>query len=74
MIKESWTHPTKSGSLRYYLPLMIISDDYFYPKNPRYQLVLSSDIADQRIVQSDWLRDTTDHNQPKVVVSAATFP
>ena len=79
MIKESWNLIGPEAHLdtpnqewkSYVLPSL---DDYLYPKNLRCQLVLSSDIADQRIVHSDWLRDTTDHNQPKVVVSGAIFP
>ena len=31
------------------------------------------DIDVQRILQSDWTRDTPDHTQPKVVRSDATF-
>ena len=27
-------------------------------KNPRYQLISSRDIDDQRILQSDWMRET----------------
>ena len=49
-------------------------EDYFYPKNERYQLVVSSFIADQGITRSDWMRYTTVHNQPNVAVSGATFP
>ena len=30
--------------------------DYFYAKNPRYQLIPSRDIGDKRILQSDWMR------------------
>ena len=43
-------------------------------KNQRYWLVLSSDIVDQRILQSDWMKGPTGHMQPKVVVSDAAFP
>ena len=41
-------------------------------KNLRYQLIPSRDNDDQRIMQSDWTRDTPDHTQPKAVVSNAT--
>ena len=36
-------------------------------------MILSTDINDQRILQSDWARGTTGRTQPKVVVSGATF-
>ena len=42
---------------------------------PLYQhLVLSSDIADQRILESNWTRDTTGYIQPKLVVSGVSIP
>ena len=58
MMKESGReahqpHPNKSSSFRYYLPLMINSTH-----TKKYQLVLSSDIVNQRILQSDWMRGT----------------
>ena len=37
----------------------------------RYQLILSKDIDDQKILQSDWTRGTTGHTQPKEVVPDA---
>ena len=40
-------------------------------KTLRYQLTLSWDIKDQRILQSDWMRGTSDHTQSKAVVSDA---
>ena len=40
----------------------------------RYLLVLSSDIVDQRVLQSEWTRDKTGYTQPKRVFSGATFP
>ena len=49
-------------------------DDQLHAIELRYYLILSRDIDDQRILQSAWKRDTTDHNQPKVVFSDATFP
>ena len=36
--------------------LILPSVDYLQTKTPRYQLTLSRDIDDQRILQSDWLR------------------
>ena len=42
-------------------------------KNHRYQLVLSSDVAERRILQSDWKRDKIGHTYSKVVISGATF-
>ena len=40
-------------------------DDCLHTKNLRYQLVLSGFIADKRILQFDWMRDTTGHTQSK---------
>ena len=34
----------------------------------RYQLIPSKDIDDQRILESDWSKDSADHTQPWVVV------
>ena len=69
MIKESWNlippmvciwpHPTMSRSQRCYVPC----DDYLF-----------SDIADLRILSSDWTRGLTSHTQPKVVALDTTFP
>ena len=59
---HTWQHFNKIGSLMCYLPLVIMS----MQKNQRYQLVLFSDIADQRILQSDWTRDTSGYKQRKV--------
>ena len=43
-------------------------DDFFHAKNPRDRLILSTDIYNQRILQSDSTRARTGHTQPKVVV------
>ena len=48
-------------------------NDYLHAKNRKQGLVLSSDIADQRILQSEWMRETTSHTQPKVIVPSTTF-
>ena len=40
-------------------------DDYLHAKNQGNQLVLSSDIPDQRIMHSDWTRKPTGHTQSK---------
>ena len=37
------------------------------------QFFPSRDIDDQRIQESDWPKGTSDHTQPKVLVSDATF-
>ena len=37
-------------------------------------MVLSSDIVDQRILQSDWTSGTPGHIEPRVLVSDDTFP
>ena len=38
-------------------------------KNQTNQLILSRDTDHQRILQSDWMRDTTGHTRPKLIVS-----
>ena len=63
-LRRTWQIPTKSGSFRYYIHLIII----FMQKIKKYQLVLSKDIADQRQDK------TTDYTQPKVVASGVIFP
>ena len=45
-------------------------DQYLYAKNP---LIPSSDIVNQRILQSDCTTGKPGHTQQKVVVSDATF-
>ena len=45
--------------------MLPFTDDYLRAKNERYQLVFSSFIANQRILQSDWMWDATKHIQPK---------
>ena len=50
-------------------------DDYLYAKKIKdINRLISSFIADQGILQSDWIRETIHHNQSKMVVSGATFP
>ena len=39
--------------------------DYVYLKNLRDQLIPFRDIYHQKILQSDWMRDTTDLAQQK---------
>ena len=53
--------------------MLPFSDHYLDVKNLRYQLLLSTDIDDQRTLQSDWTRGTTNHTKTKVVVSDASF-
>ena len=52
-----------------YLSLMII-----HVKSLKDQLILSRDIDNQRIWQSDWMGVTTGRTQPNAEVSQATFP
>ena len=59
--RNTWSQPTKSGSLKYFLLLMII----FMSK---ILIGISCDIVDQSILESDW-RGTTGHIQLKVVGS-----
>ena len=66
--RQNWLHPTNSSSLRCYF-----FDDYLDAKNLRYWLIPFTDIDDQWILQSNWTRGITEHTQPKVVVSDATF-
>ena len=61
---------TKSGNLT--CCLLLIANSIH--KKLRYQLILSGEIHDQKVLQSDWMGGTTDHTQPKVLVSDATFP
>ena len=67
--RHTWPNPTKTGSLRCYVPLMTNS----MHKRLSYQWILSRVIDNQRILQSDWTRGTPGHTQPKVVVLDATF-
>ena len=48
-------------------------DDFLLTKKHYDGFIFSKDIDDQRILQSDWKRNTTGHTQPKVVVSDAAF-
>ena len=67
--RHTWPNPTKTGSLRCYVPLMTNS----MHERLSYQWILSRVIDNQRILQSDWTRGTPGHTQPKVVVLDATF-
>ena len=40
-------------------------EEYLHAKNLRYQMILSRDIVDQRILQSDWTRGIPGCTQPK---------
>ena len=67
LTRHSWPYSMNSGSLRCYPPLISIS---MQKKNKtRYQLILSRNTDDKRILQSNWTRDTTGNTQPTVVVS-----
>ena len=55
--------------------ILVSFDDHLHAKNIRYQMITSTDVDDQRILQSDLTRGTTGHSQPKVVVVSDTnFP
>ena len=56
--RHTWPHLTKNGSLRCYLPLIIIS----------IQLIPLRDTDDQRILQFDWTRCKPCQSQSEVVV------
>ena len=60
---------SKSGSLRCYLPLTTNSME-----KTKVQFILSREIDDHRILQSEWTRGMPGHTQLKVVVSNTTFP
>ena len=49
-------------------------DDYLYAYKLRYQLTPSQGTDNQRILQYDWARGTTDNTQPKAVASHLIFP
>ena len=77
MVKKSWNligkrypwpHPSKSGSNRSTFPWWLSQW-----KKLRYQLTLSKNIDDQKVLESDWTRNTTSHTKPKVVVSDFPF-
>ena len=53
--------------------MILFFGDYLRVKNLRHQLISSSDIDDQGILQSASMRDTSSHNQPKVVALVANF-
>ena len=53
--------------------MLHLLDDYLLAKNQRDCWISSRDIDDQRILQSDWMRDQTGHTQTKVVVSDTNF-
>ena len=46
---------------------------YLHTENLRHQLIPPKNIVDQRILQSDWTRDTLQHTQPEVKVSGPIF-
>ena len=80
--RYTWRHPNNSGSFKCYLPLMIFSMqkikdiNWFFPVlllikecKKSNESILSRDTDHQRILQSDWMRDTTGHTRPKLIVS-----
>ena len=48
-------------------------DAYLHAKNLRYQLFLSKDTVDQRILQSDWTTSTSGNTQPKMTLKMLSF-
>ena len=65
------TSHTQTNNNSHMLPSLY---DYVYLKNLRDQLIPFRDIYHQKILQSDWMRVTTDQTQQKVVISDAAFP
>ena len=53
--------------------MLLSLDNYLHAINLKDRLAPSRDIDDQKILQSDCVRGTTGHSQPKVVVSDAIF-
>ena len=51
---------------------VISLDDYLHAKNQTYHLILSSNIANQRILLSDWIRDIIGHAHTKLMVCGTT--
>ena len=55
-------------------------DDYLntnitkHANTRRYSLILSKDIDDRRILQSDWMWGTNGHTQPQLIIWDVTFP
>ena len=54
---HNWPHSTKSKSLRWYLHLMMNS----MQKKLTHHMILSRDLGEQKILQSDWTKDKTGH-------------
>ena len=69
--RHTWPQPTKKDSLRCYLTQMT---SLIQARKLRHHLTLSRDNDDQRILRSDWARDTTIHTQSKIRFSDAAFP
>ena len=65
--KNYWTFEDAGFLLR-------ILDERHNSPHPRSQLIPSRYFVDQRVLQSDWTKDTAGYIQPKVVVSDAAFP
>ena len=63
-MRDNRPHPIKSGILRSYLPSMAFLDD-LHVRKELVHLIISTYIDDQKILQSDWMRDTTDLTQQK---------
>ena len=63
MIKESWNLIGQEACLTSPNQKLTSLDEYLHPKNLRYQLIPTTDIADHRIQQSDKMRGTTGQTQ-----------
>ena len=77
-IKRGFFSDWKRGSPGHTQPKTLVillshATTFKQKKIKRYGLVLSSDVVDQRILQSDGMRDRPGNIQPKVVVSDATL-
>ena len=58
----TWRHPTNSGSLKCYLPLMAITMHMQMNNNN------NNILTNQRILKSHWARRTLAKTQPKMVI------
>ena len=72
-LTEQEAHQVKSNH-KWQSQMLPSLNDYLYAKSLRSKLIHSWDIDDQRILQSDWMRSTLGHTQPKVVAADPASP
>ena len=69
-IKESWNLIVSKANKQTNKQTVLS----FHAKKHYDHLILFPDIDYQRILEPDWVKDTTGHTQPKEVILHATFP